>query len=289
LKLFKVFLSFLLTLLLFWYTPRFTQQTQQRDYFESAAEQFQIDHDAINRHSIDDDPEVTASVITPADTSSYLLRLLYRNETDTSHLVKPMGQVAGSYDLHSATIPHLLKGQSYYYHLELTTNEGRPITRIPEEPGREIRLYFEGAPGLFLWAVHVGLMYLAAMYGFLSFFDAVTLHRGERKLGKLSHKVLMVAFFLLFGGLVAGALVSRSRFGYFWGGWPIGANQAHSMIEILIIYWLALPVLFKGTLFRFKPEKNIVSAGGAVVLTLTGVLFMIVVYLTQDLFVGIPL
>ena len=61
------------------------------------------------------------------------------------------------------------------------------------------------------------------------------------------------------------------------------------MIEILIIYWLALPVLFKGTLFRFKPEKNIVSASGAVVLTLTGVLFMIVVYLTQDLFVGIPL
>ncbi len=288
-KLVKVFLSFLFTLLLFWITPRFTQQTQQRDYFDSEAERFLIDHDAVNRHSIDDDPEVTAWVTTPADTSSYLLKLLYRNESDTSHLVKLMGQVAGSYDLHSTTVPHLLKGQSYYYHLELTTNEGRQITRIPEEPGREIRLYFEGAPGLILWAVHVGLMYLAAMYGFLSFFDAVTLHRGERKLGKLSHKVFMVALFLLFGGLVAGALVSRSRFGYFWGGWPIGANQAHSMIEILIIYWLALPVLFKGTLFRFKPEKNIVSAGGAVALTLIGVLFMIAVYLTQDLFVGIPL
>jgi hypothetical protein len=289
LKLVKVFLSFLFTLLLFWITPRFSQQTQQRDYFDSEAERFLIDHDAIYRHSIDDDPEVTAWVTTPADTTSYQLTLLYRNESDTNHLVKPMGLVAGSYDLHSAIVPHLLKGQSYYYHLELTTNEGRQITRIPEEPGREIRLYFEGSPGLFLWAVHVALMYLAAMYGFLSFFDAVTLHRGERKLGKLSHKVFMVALFLLFGGLVAGALVSRSRFGYFWGGWPIGVNQAHSMIEVLILYWLALPVLFKGTLFRFKPEKNIVSASGAVVLTLFGVLFMIAVYLTQDLFVGIPL
>jgi hypothetical protein len=289
LKLVKVFLSFLFTLLLFWITPRFSQQTQQRDYFDSEAERFSVDHDAIYRHSIDNDPEVTAWVTTPADASSYQLKLLYRNESDTAHLVKPMEQVAGSYDLHAATLPHLFKGQSYYYHLELTTNEGRLITSIPEERDREIRLYFEGAPGLLLWAVQVTLMYLAAMYGFLSFFDAITLHRGERKLGKLTHKVFMVAVFLLFGGLIAGALVSRSRFGYFWGGWPIGANQAHSMVEILIIYWLTLPVLFKGTLFRFKPEKNIVSAGGAVVLTLIGVLFMIAVYLTQDLFVGIPL
>lgn len=288
-RLVKVFLSFLFTLLLFWITPRFSQQTQQRVYFDSAAERFLIDHDAIYRHSIEDDPEVTAWVTTPADTSSFQLKLLYRNESDTSHLVKPMNLVVGSYDLHAAILPHLFKGQSYYYHLELTGSDGRLITRIPEEPGREICLYFEGTPGLILWAVHIGLMYLAAMYGFLSFFDAVTLHRGERKLGKLSHKVLMVAFFLLFGGLVAGALVSRSRFDYFWGGWPIGANQAHSMIELLIIYWLVLPVLFKGTLFRFKPEKNIVSAAGAVVLTLIGVLFMIAVYLTQDLFVGIPL
>ncbi len=288
-RLVKIFLSFLLTLLLFWITPRFSQQTQQRDYFDSEAEHFLVDHDAIYRHSADDDPEVTAWVTTPADTSSYRLELFYRNETDTGYLVKPMGQVAGSYDLHATTIPRLLKGQSYYYHLELTTSEGRLITRIPEEPGREIRLYFEGAPGLVLWAVQVVLMYLASMYGFLSFFDAVTLHRGERKLGKLSHKVFMVALFLLCGGLITGALVSRSRFGYLWGGWPIGANQAQTMIEILIIYWLALPVLFKGTLFRFIPEKNIVSATGAVILTLIGVLFMIAVYLTQDLFVGIPL
>ncbi len=285
----KVFLAFLFTLLLFWITPRFTQQSQERDYFDASAERFLIDHDAVRRYSVDDDPQVTAWVTTPADTASYSLRLLYRYEQDTNYIVSVMKRVAGSYDLHSTTIPHLFKGQAYYYHLELTTSDGRPIMRIPAEPGREIRLYFEGAPGLLLWGLHVALMYLAAIYGFLSFFDAITLHRGERKLGKLSHKVFMAAFFLLFGGLVAGALVSRSRFGYFWGGWPIGANQAHSMIEILIIYWLALPVLFKGTLFRFKPEKNIVSAGGAVVLTLIGVLFMIAVYLTQDLFVGIPL
>jgi hypothetical protein len=289
LKLVRVFLSFLFTLLLFWITPRFTQQTQQRDYFDSAAERFMIDHDALYRHSADEDPEVSAWVTTPADTFEYSLNLFYHNETDSSYLSKKLERVAGSYDLHSTKIPHLFKGQSYYYHLELAATDGRIITRIPEEPGRDIRLYFEGSPGLILWAVHVGLMYLAAMYGFLCLFDAITLHRGERKLGKLSHKVLNVALLLLIGGLIAGALIAKSRFGYFWSGWPVGSNEAHTMIEILILYWLALPVLFKGTLFRFKPEKNIVSAGGAVVLTLIGVVFMIIVYLTQDLFVGIPL
>jgi hypothetical protein len=289
LKLFKVFFSFLFTLLLFWITPRFTQQSQEREYFDASAERFLVDHDAVRRHSDDSDPEITAWVTTPADTSSYELNLLYRVDGDTNYVAEMMDHVPGSYDLHSATIPHLLKGQAYLYHLELTSSDGRLIARIPEETARDIRLNFEGAPGLMLWTFHVGLMYLAAMFGFLSFFDAVTLHRGERKLGNLSRKVLMVAFFLLAGGFVAEMLVSKSRFGYFWGGWPIGANQAQTMIELLTIYWLALPVLFKGTLFRFRPEKNIVSAGGAVVLTLIGVLFMIAVYLTGDHFTGIPL
>ena len=141
-KLIRVFFSFLFTLLLFWITPRFTQQTQQRDYFDSAAERFLIDHDAVIRHAVDTDPEVTAWVTTPADTSTYSLNLYYRNETDTNHLKRKLERVAGSYDLHSTTIPHLLKGQSYYYHLELDGADSRLITRIPEEPGREIRLIF---------------------------------------------------------------------------------------------------------------------------------------------------
>ncbi len=288
-KLVKVFLSFLLTLLLFWITPRFTQQSQERDYFDASAERFLVDHDAVHRQSVDKDPEITAWVTTPADTSAYELNLLYRLASDSNYIAKKMDRVAGSYDLHSSTIPRLPKGQVYYYHLELTTTNGRLIARIPEGKGLDIRLYFEGTPTLALWSVQVGLMYLAAIFGFLSLFDTMTLHRGERRLGRLSRRVLTVAVLLLGGGLIAGTLVSESRFGYLWGGWPVGSNHSQTMVEILIIYWLALPVLFKGTLFHFRPEKNIVSAGGAVILTLIGVLFMIAVYLTGDLFVGIPL
>jgi hypothetical protein len=91
------------------------------------------------------------------------------------------------------------------------------------------------------------------------------------------------------GAIVVGCVVSQSRYGYFWGGWPVDSNRSQTMIESLLLYWLALTILFKGTIFRFRPEKNIVSAGSAAVLTLLGVLFMITVYLAGDHFAGIPL
>lgn len=285
----RLFLAFVLTLLLFWAAPRFNEQRLDIQYFDSASDRYLIDHTAVGRHSTASDPEITVWVNTPADTSTFGLALHFRTQDDSSYLTRPLTRVAGSYDLFSTTIPRLIKGQSYNYHIELQTSAGKVIARLPEESGSEIRLLFEGKPGIVVWAVYLGIMFLAAMYGFLALFDAVRLGANEVKLKQLSRKVLAAVFLFTVGGVIVGGMVSSSRFGYIWGAWPFGGNKSETLIETLIIFWLALTVLFKGTIFRFRPEKNLVSPGAATVLTLIGILFMITVYLAGDHFVGIPL
>jgi hypothetical protein len=289
LTLIRLFLAFVLTLLLFWISSRFDDQHLDKQYFDAAADRFLIDHTSVGRHSTASDPQISVWIATPADTSAFALLLFYRQTGAPVFFSQAMTRMTGSYDLYSATLPRLVKGESYEYHIKLQTDETNTIARLPREEAKEIRLLFEGKPSLVVWAAYIGLMYLAAMYAFSALFDALRLRSAHLRLKGLSRKVLAATFLFVIGGLVVGSVVSASRFGYFWGGWPLGGNGSQTLIEMLIVSWIALTMLFKGTIFRFRPEKNIVSAGMASVLTLIGVLFMIVVYLAGNHFVGIPL
>lgn len=195
----------------------------------------------------------------------------------------------GTLDRYVAVVPRLVQGDDYEYFILLRSIDGPLQLRLPADSSESIRLAFEGKPDLVVWALHIALMYFAALYAFLALFNSLALRISELNLRKLSRKVFVTGLLMLIGSLFAGSLVSLSRFGYLWGGWPFGNDRAQTFIGLLILYWLGLTVIFRGTIFGYKPEKNLVSNTGALVLTLLGVLFMIIVYLTGGHFVEIPL
>lgn len=286
----KTFLAFILTLLLFAVAPRMNKDTSGAGYFDNSAGGFIIDHTSIGKFSRSGDPEIEAWVASPDDSVKFTLLLNYR--TGGSGALSQLGltRKAETLDRYSTELPRLGRGEYYEYFIELSTADNGVALRLPESDESYVTLLFEGRPSLMIWAAHVGVMFIAAMYAFLALFNAFGLRNSnEKNLKKLSRKVFITGILMLLGTVLIGSFVSHIRFGYYWGGWPLDDNRAQTFMELLIVYWLGLTVLFRGTIFGFKPEKNFVSVPGAISLTLVGVLFMIVVYLAGGHFVDIPI
>jgi len=285
----RAFFAFLLTLALFAFAPEFETSTSSDNFYDARGHGLLIDHTAPSLYRGTSDPRIELWVAADYDTSKIVPVLYYKQPILVQFDSTLLQPEEGTIDRYAATIPKLAQGEHYNYYFEIYSTAGDTLVRLPEDRSVTIGLTFEGKPDLLVWALHVALMFLAAMYAISALFNAFVSRGSEKHLKKLSRKVFAVGILMAVGSFFAGSLVSLSRFGYLWGGWPFGDNSSQTLMEILILYWLGLTVLFRGTIFRYRPEKNLVSPQVALLLTLLGVLFMIGVYLAGGHFVEIPL
>lgn len=285
----RTFLAFILTLLLFAVAPQLNKDASDAGYFNDRAGGFIIDHTSLGRYSRSGDPQLEVWVVPPNDSVQFTLTLHYRSGGLGDYSRLPLLRNPETLDRYSTELPRLGRGESYQYYVQLSTLDGTVSLRLPKQENSDVTLLFEGNPSLIIWGAHVGVMFFAAWFAFLALFNAFGLRSKEKNLKKLSRKVFITGLLMLLGTALIGSFVSHIRFGYYWGGWPFGDNREQTYMELLILFWLGLTVLFRGTIFGFKPEKNFVSVPGAIALTLVGVLFMILVYLAGGHFVEIPI
>ena len=285
----RTFFAFILALLLFAIAPRINKDSINAGYYENAAGGFVVDHTSIGKYSRSADPILEVWVAPPSDSVTFALTVEFRRQSEGDFTSAAMNKNPETLDRYFVQLPRLGRGEYYEYFFELTAGDGSQVLRLPQDENARIMLLFEGRPSLVVWAAHVGVMFIAAMFAFQALFSVFGLRAYEKNLKRLSRKVFITGVLMLLGTALIGSLVSHTRFGYYWGGWPFGDNRTQTYMELLILYWLGLTMLFRGTIFGFKPEKNFVSVPGAIVLTLVGVLFMIVVYLAGGHFVDIPL
>lgn len=283
----RLFLAFILTLLLFAAAPHFSTKLAESRYYKASGHGIMIDHTSPGTVAVD--PRIRVWVAVPSDSLQFQLWLHYRRSGQENFDSLILMRNLETLDQYETSLPRLDRGAVYDYFVELRAQQDALTLRLPQNPAQTVRVLFEGQPSLLLWATHVALMFVAAMFAFSALFNAFGLRSYERNLKRLSRKVLIAGALMLIGTVSVGALISHARFGYFWGGWPFGGNASQTLMMLLIFYFFFLAVIFRGTIFGFNPDKNLVGVPGAVILTLVGILFMIGVYLIGGHFIGIPL
>ncbi len=283
----RLFLAFLLTLLLFAAASRFSIRPSEATYLQTRGAGYVFDHTSPG--IVSGDPLIEAFVVVPNDSAAFDLKLYYRPSGQLEFDSLPLLRSPAALDRYQIDLPQLSRGQVYEYFLTLRPHADNVLLRLPKMQASTMKVFFEGRPGLVAWAIHVVLMAIAALYAFTALFNAFSLRKIEKHLKKLSRKVSLAALFMLIGTATAGAVVSHGRFGYYWGGWPLGDDLGQTWLALLIVYWIGLTVIFRGTIFGFDPEKEHIPVPAAVTLTLAGVLFMIAVYVAGGHFVSIPL
>jgi hypothetical protein len=279
LRLIRVLLAILLTLALFWASPRLGHINSENNFLEATVRDFLVDHVALTQFSGEGEPHLSVRVTTPADTSTFHLLLHYQRGDTGSFQQQQIPHVTGTLDLFSVNLPSLPRGSEYHYYVVLQDSTGQTLARLPEKEDSSITMHFMGTVPVWLIVVHVTLLFLAALFAILALIDTAWPREEDVKLKKLSQKVLTSTVFMILGGLISSAAISKIRYDVLWAGWPFGHDLAQTFWAIVLVYWIFLTLVFKGTIFGLRSKKNLIPTGGAVLLTLLGVILMVATYL----------
>lgn len=276
----RVVAAFLLTLGLFWLAPPQLRLTEPSDFLDATLAEFLFDHQTVNRAPAGEAPLLSARVTTPRDTSEFAVVVRYRCGNDETWQESPMPRVAGSFDLHSASLPAEPKGEFCNYHLELREANGTLLARLPEEPANEIQLAFVGEVPIWLRAVRIGSLFLGTMFAWISLFNALALRRPQVRLPRLANRVVVTAILLPVGGIFASAAVTYAARGYYWDGWPLGDNPEQTAWLIASAYWFGLTLLMLNNIFALKSGKRKIMAGVLTLAVVVGFVLVLIAYLT---------
>jgi len=123
-------------------------------------------------------------------------------------------------------------------------------------------------------------MFAGVFFSFLALFGSIPLVRNKGDVNYVARRVGWATLFIFLGGIPLGIMVTRAALGGTgWGGFPLGSDITDSKTELILLYWLALVVLGKGSVLYNAPEKNLVKPGTFGKFTLLGFVLVLALYL----------
>ncbi|HEX9916860.1 MAG TPA: hypothetical protein VGB16_03905, partial [candidate division Zixibacteria bacterium] len=98
-------------------------------------------------------------------------------------------------------------------------------------------------------------------------------------LNRLAWATLFNAALTFIGGIIIGAWVTHYTFGGYWEGVPIGWDITDNKTLIILLYWLIMLFLMKGTIFKKDGKLDLLKPKPLAIFTLIGVILTIFLYL----------
>lgn len=197
-------------------------------------------------------------------------------------LEMPLGDGAlDDYDVYLTQYP---RGDRIVYYIEVSDTSGVVLATLPENSGPKgdlLPFQFRGISSTWIVILRTSSMFAALLAATLALFAAFGLKRQPESINFLGKAILWTTVLLLSGGVVFEIVFTRAVIGGLgWGGWPIGEfDFAHTMTEVVLLFWIALTILLKGSVFTGMAAGNLVSSGTARLLTLIGYVLILTIYL----------
>ena len=241
-----------------------------------------LEHTPVHDHIGPGGQTIKTDVISNLELKEEGTNLFYRKKGEDfiSLLMTPSGKE----NEYTAVIPFQPKGTTVEYYIQASSVTGMPVT-LPQgaiETGKSYALTFKGHVPVGLSVVQFGCVLIGLFLILVAGYWALLfLKRGE-KLKALSKAVLGGAVFLFLGGIPLHIVVKYQTLGSAWEGIPVGTDRTDSLTLLLLLFWVGVLGLFKGTLFRGGEEKNVVSNRTFAALVLAGAILTVIVFLVPS-------
>ena len=259
-KFWKILIAILFTVLLLGYARRTTMVRSVHKVVEQKG--ISIDHHTVPKQAGDEIPVISA-LVKGADQ----VNLVYRIGEEGEFLRVPMHPVPGEPNVFASTLPHHPKASKAWYYIEAerkTADDKVNVTLPDENSGafKPILLKYEGKVPAYIIIPHVLCNFGAIFFAALTLFSAIDIKRGKRSL-KETIKFPLTTFVLLFLGFIPfGIAMNWFAFGVTWEAFPFGRDVTDNKSQIILLFWIAILILVKGTLLGKGEEKNLVSDRG---------------------------
>lgn len=274
----RIIIALLITLILLSIARHISQRKPELKVVES--EGIKIEHTTVVEKIGEGDVDIFAKISTPEPIEKYQVTLAYKIDQGDFLSVAMLPKDENSKSFFT-TIPSQSKGKRAYYYLAVTDKQGQEVS-FPDRVkllNPPFMIKFKGKVSPFVLIAHIIAMFGGVFFVFLVLFSTVDLLRGKDVLKSVNNFSLLTTLFIFLGGFPLGFLVAHQTFGVAWSGIPFGWDITDNKTVILLVYWLILLYLMKGTVFKKRAELNLTGHKSISILTILGVILTLLIYL----------
>lgn len=243
---------------------------------EFKSQWIKLKHKPIEEARVGTDAPVSATIEVSEDIKAVRMFLYYTAGDAPQEVMQLEFLENGNY---FAAIPSQKRGTPVEYYLE--ARAGRDlVVRVPKDvdkPG--FTFTYKGMPNQALLVTEIVLMFVALLVfvlcGFLAF-RALTHRRvvvDIPRLGFLGTVIFFISSFPL------GMIKTFQTFGAPWRGFPVGSDFADTKSLVIVLYWVAASLLYKGSVMKKDPARDLLGRKPLPYIYLLGVLLTVVLFL----------
>jgi hypothetical protein len=252
-------------------------RTQVAEYKEMLS--LRLEHTPVQEHVGPEGPMIRATIISSFDLDEGGTMVMYRKRGKDFASIPMMPTVLENE--YVASLPQQPRGTQVEYYIQVRSITGATIT-LPQkaiQTGASYLLTFQGRVPPVLSAVHFGCVLIGLFLILVAGYWAILYLKSGNKLPGLAKATLAGTIFLFIGGIPLHIIVKYQTLGSVWEGIPIGTDRTDTLTLFLILVWVVVLTLFKGTLIQGEEEKNIVSNRTFATLVLIGAIATVIIFL----------
>ncbi|MBD3237012.1 MAG: hypothetical protein GF330_09930 [Candidatus Eisenbacteria bacterium] len=200
--------------------------------------------------------EIRVRVEDPAPWALGALRLVYETPTGTVTLPLKPDRADAEPGWWRERIPHLGRGQTTRYYLELRSVGGVSWALPAGAPEQRISLTFKGGVSSPVLTGHVLCMMVGLGVLILAGLFAIAHLRTTRFLAPMRRCALIGVVLLAIGTLPLGMIVEYQVFGTYWEGWPFGRDVTDTKSGLMMVLWLILMLARGRALLSRLPARR---------------------------------
>jgi len=175
-------------------------------------------------------------------------------------------------------LPAQFRGTDLEYYIEAKAGE-TIVARVPSRLRAEaFPVAVKGTPNRYLLISHIVLIFIALFFFIFSGYLGYKALKDRRSLLYIPRVAFLGIIVFFAASIPLGMAVSYQTYGKPWTGFPVGRDLTDNKSLAILAYWLVCAFLYRGSLFRKDPSRDLLPMGTMAYVHIVGAIVTAVLF-----------
>jgi hypothetical protein len=158
-------------------------------------------------------------------------------------------------------LPAQFRGTTLEYYIEAKAGDSI-VARVPAKIKAEAFVVpVKGTPNRYVLISHIVLIFIGLFFFIFSGYLGYKALKDRRTLLYIPRVAFLGTITFFIASIPLGMVVAYQTFGKPWTGFPVGRDLTDNKALAILAYWVVCGFLYRGSLFRKDPSRDLVPMG----------------------------